>query len=310
MLERLILNNFSSGTRPSVIGQDNYFCLQTCQRSLYLSLDINPICPSNRVEYHQRINGKDAYLYLLETICGLKSKLIGENEIVGQFKKAFKDFLDKEHKDKQLIRILEKLFKDAKNIRSNYLLGLSQKTYSSITRKHISNKYRAESVLILGSGSLAEDLVNQFKKKCEVFICARNQVRLAELASIHADITILPWFDRDNISDFSFIANTVGTSCTLFKEDFFQRWSIKHPKRLFVDLGSPSCIQTSSTKLEHVMRLEDIFEDGAIHEDHKIHQIKKARNAMNIIIDKRQQHLSNHINSKIQSQLGDTQIDN
>src|SRR5690606_16003183 len=111
---------------------------------------------------------------LLEIICGLKSKLLGENEIVGQFKASYHNYASTKNKSTELLRIIEKLFKDAKEIRTDYLLGLCQKTYSSIARKHIVSINKADHVLILGSGQLAEDLINQFKKKVTVFISARN----------------------------------------------------------------------------------------------------------------------------------------
>lgn len=294
MLERLILNNFSTGTSPVILGENVHFSLKTCQRTLLLSLDKDPICPKHEYEYHMRLTGKDAYLFLLETICGLKSKLVGENEIVGQFKSAFKDFLEKEYKDKELIRILEKLFKDAKEIRTKYLLGLSQKTYASITRKNICNKSKADKVLILGSGSLAEDLINQFKKKANVYISARNKNRLHQLCSQH-ELNVVEWNDLDAISEHAFIANTIGADNVILDSCFFKDWSQQHDKKLFVDLGSPTCIEPSKCSESNVMKLEDIFKEGAVHESHKLKQIEKARDAMNVIIDKRNLNLSKRI---------------
>jgi glutamyl-tRNA reductase len=134
MLKQLVLNNFPSGYNPEINEANAPFILKTCQRTVVLSYG-NP--PRNIPEICEVQNGKLAYQFLLETICGLKSKLIAENEIVGQFKNAYKNFVDNDSKQSELIPILEKLFKDAKEIRSKYLLGISQKTYASIARKHL-----------------------------------------------------------------------------------------------------------------------------------------------------------------------------
>lgn len=307
MLERLVLNNFSTGTSPVILGDDIHFSLKTCQRTLLLSLDDDPICQEQDYEQHMKLTGKDAYLYLLETICGLKSKLVGENEIVGQFKTAFKEFLDKEYKDKELIRILEKLFKDAKEIRTKYLLGLSQKTYASIARKNICNKNKAENVLILGSGSLAEDLINQLKKKANVFISARNEQRLEELCSQH-ELNVVEWSDFEAISNHAFIANTIGTDNVIFDRDFFKEWSKQHDKKLFIDLGSPTCIEPSKCSESNVMMLEDIFKEGAVHESHKLKQVEKARDAMNVIIEKRNLNLSKRIKQATLANFNESRI--
>src|SRR5690606_32390758 len=128
--------NFPAGTLPQEEVCARSFVLRTCQRTLVLAYDRSPFEDRAPVP-HTLLSGSDAYLFLLETICGLKSKLIGENEIVGQFKEAYKMYAQSTLKDTRLLAILEKLFKDAKDIRTQYLIGISQKTYASLTRKHL-----------------------------------------------------------------------------------------------------------------------------------------------------------------------------
>jgi glutamyl-tRNA reductase len=277
MLKSLKLWNFSSGTLQDEELMSNAFVLRTCQRTLVLAYDIYPF-HQEALPQHDLVEGQDAYLFLLETICGLKSKLIGENEIVGQFRDAYKIFSASTLKDTKLLLILEKLFKDAKDIRTQYLIGISQKTYASLTRRHLIQKARAEHVVVVGSGALAEDLINQFKKKAQVSICARNHEKVLELAKIHS-LNIIPWDQRSSIVNQPFIANTIGTNSVLFDESFFADWS-KQENRLFVDLGSPSAIQTTLSLTEGVVRLNDIFNEGAIVEGQKQAQIAQAKAAM------------------------------
>lgn len=276
MLESLVLNNFPSGYGVSHLDGEEHFVMQTCQRTLILSFDNNPFADVE-AEHALSLSGQEAYTYLLEVICGLKSQLLGENEIVGQFKTAYKQYTNQENISTKLLLIIEKLFKDAKEIRSKYLLGLSQKTYASIARKQIS-KRKADRVLIIGSGQLAEDLINQFKKKAEVVLCARNQEKVEELKREHG-IESIDWVNLKEVEDFSFIVNSIGFDGTLFDNDFFDAWRAKHESKLFIDLGSPSILETEYGMDEGVMHLQDIFQEGAIHESHKKQQIKKARQA-------------------------------
>lgn len=271
----------------------NAFVLRTCQRTLVLAYDHFPFHHSE-LPKHELVSGNDAYLFLLETICGLKSKLIGENEIVGQFKEAYKIYASSTLKDTKLLLILEKLFKDAKDIRTQYLIGISQKTYASLTRRHLIQKAKADHVVVIGSGALAEDLINQFKKKARVSICARNSAKVAELAAAHG-LTVIPWESRPTLSDMPFIANTVGSSDILFGEEFFAEWN-KLEQRLFVDLGSPSSIKTSLGFSEGVVRLEDIFNEGAVVEGQKQAQIALAKAAMISLTMKRQALFSEKFN--------------
>lgn len=297
MLDGLKLWNFSSGTHPEDELNGSTFILKTCQRTLVLAFDRYPF-KDQSIPSHILQTGEEAYLYLLETICGLKSKLIGENEIVGQFKDAYKIYGQSTLKDTKLLLILEKLFKDAKDIRTQYLIGISQKTYASLTRRHLIQRMKADHVVVIGSGSLAEDLINQFKKKATVSICARNTAKVQELALIHK-LNIIPWEERHTLTNQPFIANTVGTDSILFDEDFFVEWKNKNVSRLFVDLGSPSIINTNLTLDEGVVRLDDIFDEGAIVEGQKQLQIELARAAMLELAQKRKSLFAAKLQAKV-----------
>jgi len=93
MLEKLKLHNFPSGHHPK-LNDAGAFVLQTCQRSLVLSFSEHAVDNHNDTLYHWKHEADEAYIFLLETICGLNSKLLGENEIVGQFKSAYQQFLN------------------------------------------------------------------------------------------------------------------------------------------------------------------------------------------------------------------------
>jgi glutamyl-tRNA reductase len=279
MLHALKLWNFSAGPLAAEAPCRSSFVLRTCQRTLVLSFDRIPFT-QDELPKHEIHEGEAAYLFLLETICGLKSKLIGENEIVGQFKEAYKLYAASTVKDTRLLTILEKLFQDAKDIRTQYLIGISQKTYASLTRRHLIQRARARRVVIIGSGALAEDLINQFIKKAEVVVCARNESRVKELTEAR-NLASIPWDKRHELlQGEAFIANSVGSEDVLFDEAFFEAWASRNPERLFVDLGSPSAIRTSMALSQGVVRLDDIFAEGAIVEEQKQTQIALAREAM------------------------------
>lgn len=288
MLNQLVLNNFPTNHGLELSGETPVFTLKTCQRTLVLSYGANPMFTNSITQYniHEYYRGAEAYNYLLEIICGLKSKLVGENEIVSQFKLAFKEYLEVDNRCNKLLLILEKLFKDAKEIRSKYLLGLCQKTYASIARKQMIQVRGAKEILVLGSGALAEDLINQYKKKAKVFISARNSEKAQKLAHEHG-IEVIPWNNVETYKMFAFIANTIGFDGVLLNNSFFTDWSIKHSNKLFIDLGSPSAIETSLDFESGVMRLDDIFKEGAVHENHKKQQIEKAKIALENVVAKR-----------------------
>lgn len=294
MLKQLVLNNIPKNSKfdadqiKSHIPESSFY-MQTCQRTLVLSYEENPLhklSAENLIDEHTSLQGEEAYTFLLEIICGLKSKLIGENEIVGQFKTSYKEYVQNDF-DSRLLQILEKLFKDAKDIRSQYLIGLSQKTYASIARKKIVSEFGAKTVVILGSGQLAEDLINQFKKKINVILCARNSERVKELSTNH-DLEVIAWNEREKLNDFPFIVNTIGAKEILIDQEHFELKDKNFSKHLLVDLGSPSIVQAKDRNLKNgYMSLDDIFKEGAIREEKKRKQVTLARLALNSIVEKR-----------------------
>ncbi len=213
-------------------------------------------------ELHQ---GPHAYRFLLEVLLGLKSQVMGEYEIVGQFRKAYQDFSQTEGLQTGLLTLLEKLLKDAKEVRTKHLLNIGQQTYASITRRLCQSRIPAGGKLLLvGSGELAHDFIRIATKKYDVTIMARNTVRAGELAELYG-ARVAPLSELESMAhSFECIVNTIGVSdLILFDQNFFDRWTALHPAanhgRLFVDLGSPSSVICNLSSDAALFRLSDIF---------------------------------------------------
>ncbi len=94
-----------------------------------------------------------AYAHLLEVICGLGSPIIGETEVMHQFK-AFVAGLPTEHA--ALRDISERLLVDARMVRSRHLVGLGSRSYGSAVRRHVRDCPR---VALIGTGMLAREIL-------------------------------------------------------------------------------------------------------------------------------------------------------
>ena len=289
MLDQLHLKNFAANA--SFPHPEKVFSLKTCQRHLLIGLGDFPsplASPTKEIVTRQ---GEAAYHYLLEVICGIQSHMLAENEIVGQFKQAYGEYLQKADRQNGLIRILEKLFKDAKDVRTHYLAGVGQKTYAAITRKLIFERAIPKRILIIGTGQLALDMANQFKKRVEqIFISSRNIQKVHEFCH-HYLAHPLQWRDFELYREFPFIVNTIGVKgLVLLGPDFFRDWQFFHPKKMFVDLGHPSIIKTDLGVTEGVIRLDHIFKQSAIREKEKLQRIQQAQMAIKVVAQKRRQH--------------------
>lgn len=94
-----------------------------------------------------------AYAHLLEVVCGLHSPIVGETEVLHQFK-VFADGLPAELV--ALRDLCATLLADARTIRAKHLIGLGSRSYGSAARRYLRNSAR---VAVLGTGVLAKEVV-------------------------------------------------------------------------------------------------------------------------------------------------------
>ncbi len=255
MISSLMVYNFQPGFTPSAHA-DGVLVLATCQRQLWISMEPLPFVTTFSPEIFQ---GEKAYAFLLEVLCGLRSKLVAETEITRQFKKAYADYLEKHRQCGLISKVVERVMKDAKEIRHLHLRQVSGRSYASLCRKIVSKEKAVSGALIVGSGDLAKDLIRFFKDTIPLAITARNHDVLATLSKEH-QLQMVPWVDYEQWSKYQCIINTVGIEESLFEHGFFEEWKATHAsEKVFIDLGSPSPIRTSYSSREGVYRLDDIL---------------------------------------------------
>lgn len=293
MIKNLTVINLKANSHANP-SDGEVFVLKTCQRTLIMGIGEAPFLHLRDDALREEVitdifEGKDAYVFLLETICGLRSEVVAEYEVVGQFKDAYQEFQRGFFKNTHVMSILEKLFQDNKKVRTEHLTEIGQLTYAGIARKLIHTAVNDGDVLVLGSGTLAEDLIKLLKKKHTVFISARNDSRVQELSKTY-ELESIPWGAKGTYTKFPFIVNTIGADEVLFDEIFFSQYfssPLSQQMKLFIDLGSPSVIETNLTEKDGVLRLEDIFRQSAKLNIEKMEKVHRAKTAIALHAEKR-----------------------
>jgi glutamyl-tRNA reductase len=118
-----------------------------------------------------------AYQLLLEVICGLHSPLLGETEVLGQFRETVLATQFPENNWGSFLRQLTAdLLRDAKRVRQQYLQDLGHRSYGS----HASQWLQGMNVVgVLGAGQLASELTPWLIEQMELRVYARNPVQAA-----------------------------------------------------------------------------------------------------------------------------------
>lgn len=95
----------------------------------------------------------DAYAFLLETICGLHSPIVGETQVLGQFRSFLASLSPAEAS--WLGGIGRQLLTDARTVRERHLRGLGARAYGSAVRRYVED---VERVALIGAGALAGEV--------------------------------------------------------------------------------------------------------------------------------------------------------
>lgn len=143
------------GTAVWGVDESQWIKWETCLRQIYFGFPEN--LPSDSPDDVETYQGKEAYEFCLHTVCGLKSPMLGETEVWGQFKALFRDFDYASHTfGKPLRRFIDHVFSDTKMIRHLHLTGLGSQSYGSLARRLLRG---SEEINIVGSGLLVKDML-------------------------------------------------------------------------------------------------------------------------------------------------------
>jgi glutamyl-tRNA reductase len=121
---------------------------RTCVRQVAFVDDLDAI-PHGLSAWHDEA----AYAHVLEIVCGLHSPIVGETEVLHQFK-VFAAGLPIELSP--LRDVCARLLADARSVRARHLIGLGSRSYGSAVRRYLRDSGR---VAMLGTGVLAREIV-------------------------------------------------------------------------------------------------------------------------------------------------------
>jgi len=157
---------------------------KTCMRTIIFGEFQGHLVP-NMNKAHVLTDAK-AYAFLLEIICGLHSKMIGETEIIAQFK-----IFTKTSPHALCSSVSNKLLQDSKKIRHDFLKGNGERSYGSYIQKQTKG---AKELHLLGCGQLGQVILPLLKKDQKAFVYTREPSKYNHLHQKYKNYT-WPTFD-------------------------------------------------------------------------------------------------------------------
>ncbi|MDG0815310.1 NAD(P)-binding domain-containing protein [Bdellovibrio svalbardensis] len=154
------------------------------------------------------LRGEEALTLLLEILCGLHSPIVGETEVLGQFRafvESRKQIKDALFSDSQ--KWLNFITSEVKKTRSEHLVGIGSQSYGSLLRRYTKD---LDSVTICGSGQLAQEILPWVAHKKSVQIICRNPAKLQAFAEKYDNLTISTYNEAFVHGEAMVIAAPVG----------------------------------------------------------------------------------------------------
>ena len=232
---------------------------------------------------------EDAIKHLFKVVAGLDSMVIGESEVLGQVKTAYKTALDNKSIDGKLKRLFEYSFSVAKNIRTNTDIGgnaISFMYTSILLIKKIFSTVEEKKCLLIGAGEMTELALKYLKSNNvnEITICNRKEEKGKKLAIDNS----CRYSNLNNLSNIihehDVIITSTSSSLPLIGKGNIENALTKrnNDSIVIIDLGVPRDVESQIKNLDNVY-LYTIDDLGQIIEkNYKIRE-KSIKDAEEII---------------------------
>ncbi len=224
-------------------------------------------------EYLMKLRDADAYEHLFRLASGLESMVIGETQILGQLKEAYRMASLSGHCSGVLSRLFHRAFEVAKRVRSEYILSSTPiSAGSAAVDKLFSLPNKPNRVLIVGAGLMADTIYehllhhnaehivvyNRTRERAEKF---REQHPKAEIASENS-------LERELRLADAIIVATSAPSPIVYSEHVRPEYGAK----TIIDLAVPRNVASEVDTLSHItLYTIDALEDLGQSVDQDIH---------------------------------------
>ena len=250
---------------------DSFFGISTCNRTeLYFIgkkgiaksilketkffLGTNSI-PDNSFYF---LDNQDAMVHMAKVASGIDSQILGEQEILGQFKSAIQIAKDSKVLNGQLYKYTQKVLEIVKSVRTKTKIGLNPLSVSGLSLKLVKNifeKPEEQNILILGAGSLARAVIENLHDKGIRNIKSVN--RSIKTMTISKDVEITSSkLDRlhSHLKDADIVIASATTDIPLLGKGAIENAlkARRNKPMLLIDLSVPRNIEEEIKNIEQV----------------------------------------------------------
>jgi glutamyl-tRNA reductase len=202
---------------------------------------------------------REAVRHLFRVSAGLDSMLLGEAEILGQVREAYRFAHEQGATGPVLNRLFQGALEVGKRVRTETELGTRPMSVASAGVKlaeRIFGKLNERSALVLGAGAISEQVVEQLRSRgiAHLFVMNRSQERAENLAQQFGG-KVVAWGEWETaLKDPDVVVASVSTEEPVLRREMIARAMAARGNRslLLMDLGLPRNIERAAADLYNV----------------------------------------------------------
>jgi glutamyl-tRNA reductase len=202
---------------------------------------------------------REAVRHLFRVSAGLDSMLLGEAEILGQVREAYRFAHEQGATGPVLNRLFQGALEVGKRVRTETELGTRPMSVASAGVKlaeRIFGKLHQRSALVLGAGTISEQVVEQLRSRgiAHLFVMNRSQERAESLAQRFGG-KVVPWGEWETaLNGPDVVVASISAEEPLLRRDMLARAMAARGNRalLLMDLGLPRNIDAAAADLYNV----------------------------------------------------------
>lgn len=248
-------------------GLKGVFVLSTCNRTEITGFANHPFelisllikYSNGNVEDFSKVSNvysnKDAVRHLFNISTGLDSQILGDYEIVGQLKEAFKLAKKLGTTNAYLERLMNLVLQASKEVKNTTKLssGTTSVAYAAIQYivDHVP-EYASKKILIFGMGEIGKNTcknILEYTQNKNVTFINRTFQKALDFKQMHPEVTVVE-YDKltEVISNVDILIVSTGSSVpTIHKEHL-----TKGKELLILDLSMPENVDTSIKELKDI----------------------------------------------------------
>jgi glutamyl-tRNA reductase len=222
--------------------------------------------------------GYGAIEYLVKVLSGLESPIVGETEVLGQFKKQI---LPQLSKNSALTEVIQFVLNLVKVVRTKHLVGLGSQSYGSMVRRILKGH---QHILFVGSGVLTESILPWVTTSKNVMISVRSLDRY-KTTDVYKENKKLKAFSMSDEFKFDFPLNVVV--CAPVEASVLEEYLRDSNVENLIDLREESKTDPVKGLNCKVVNLEKVFEEVKTGKDKKDKLIKNIEDDISTKIEER-----------------------